>query len=131
MNNNYYYYKQLCTCSTLFVEDFFVVVLHVYNMKLPETSWLHQARFMEEMPYVFLFPFFFTVAHFTLVAVGIFSPPLQNLMLFALLSLFLCLSLSQYSKFVDMTINRRLRRNLSGNWVILIFSGQKPCTIMI
>ena len=32
--------QQLCTCSTLFVH-FFVVVLHDYNMKLPETSLLN------------------------------------------------------------------------------------------
>ena len=44
---------------TFFVH-FFAVVLHDYNAKLPETSWL---RFMEEISYVFLF-IFFTVAHF-------------------------------------------------------------------
>ena len=31
--------KQRCTCSTLFVH-FFTVVLHDYNVKLPEPSWL-------------------------------------------------------------------------------------------
>ena len=85
---------------------------------------------MEEASSVFLFTFFFTVAHFHLPAS---IPPLQNFMLFlqqkclplffvsrsrapflvelrsvALLSLFLCLSLSLYSKFVDMTINLSL-----------------------
>ena len=55
-----------------------------------------------EMSYVSLFTFFFSLSLiFTLVVVSIFSPPLQNLMLLALLSLFLCLSLSQYSKFVS------------------------------
>ena len=30
--------KQLCTCSTLFFVHFFPVLLHDYNVKLPETS---------------------------------------------------------------------------------------------
>ena len=30
--------KQLSTCSTLFFVHFFAVVLHDYNVKLPETS---------------------------------------------------------------------------------------------
>ena len=38
--------KQLCTCSTLFVVHFFPVLLHDYNVKLPETSELHE--FMED-----------------------------------------------------------------------------------
>ena len=35
--------KQLCTCSTLFLVHFFAVVLHDYDyeVKRPETSWLH------------------------------------------------------------------------------------------
>ena len=41
---------------TFFVH-FFAVVLHDYNVKLPET-------FMEEMSYVFLFTLFFYVSHF-------------------------------------------------------------------
>ena len=40
---------------TFFVH-FFVVVLHDYNVKLPETSWL-VTRFMEEITYVFLSTF--------------------------------------------------------------------------
>ena len=47
--------EQLCMCSTLL--HFFAVVLHDYNVKLPET-------FMEEMSYVFLFTLFFYVSHF-------------------------------------------------------------------
>ena len=30
--------KQLCMCCTLFFVHFFAVVLHDYNVKLPETS---------------------------------------------------------------------------------------------
>ena len=30
--------KQLCTCSTPFFLHFFAIVLHYYNVKLPETS---------------------------------------------------------------------------------------------
>ena len=33
--------QQLCTCSTLFFVHFFPVLLHDYNVKLPETSQLH------------------------------------------------------------------------------------------
>ena len=87
---------------------------------------------MKEMSDVFLFSFFSLSLIFTLVAASI--PPLQNFVLFlqqkmsplcffslavapslvelrwpvALLSLFLCLSLSLYSKFVDMTVNHSL-----------------------
>ena len=32
--------KTVCTCSTRFFTFFFAVVLHDYNVKLPETSWL-------------------------------------------------------------------------------------------
>ena len=40
---------QLCTCSALFC-TFRAVVLHDYNVKLPETSWLPLVtRFNEEM----------------------------------------------------------------------------------
>ena len=116
---------------TFFVH-FFAVVLHDYNVKLPETSKLH----------VFFRSLFFTAAHFhlALVAASIshfvtaatkFSCCSSNkkcLLCFLslalalcrsfsrwtsqacrLLSLFrLCLSLSLYSKFVDMTINLSL-----------------------
>ena len=37
-NNRSNWQKQLCTCSTLFFVHFFAVVLHDYNVKLPETS---------------------------------------------------------------------------------------------
>ena len=52
---------------------FFAVVLHDYNVKLPETSWLHvlwrKCRFRSVSPWWSL-------------AILIFSPPLQNFMLF-------------------------------------------------
>ena len=57
---------------------FFAVVLHDYNVKLPET-------FMEEMSYVFLFTLFFSRRSFSPQwpqAFLIFAPPLQNFMLF-------------------------------------------------
>ena len=60
---------------TFFVH-FFAVVLHDYNVKLSETSWL---RFMEEMSYVFLFIFFSLPLIFTLVTARIsLPPPLQH-----------------------------------------------------
>ena len=91
-------------------------------------------RFVEEMSYVFLQPFFFTAApwwpdsfsHFLTAATKIsccssnkkMSPLLFSLLLALcrsfsrwsslvcrLLSLFLCVSLSVYSIYVDMTIN--------------------------
>ena len=125
----------ICKKATLheqhtFFVDFFAVVLHDFNVKLLETSWLlvlwrkcHTCSFSL---------FFFTVTHFILVAASISRfltaatkfhvvPPTKSvffvvfsltLALFlvelrwpvALLSLFLCLSLSLYSKFVDTTI---------------------------
>ena len=55
----------------LFVH-FLGVVLHDYNVKLPETFGLDTQRFMEEMSYAFLFNFFHCPLIFTLVAVRIF-----------------------------------------------------------
>ena len=41
--------KAICTCSALFC-TFLAIVLHYYNVKLPETSWLPLVTcFMEEM----------------------------------------------------------------------------------
>ena len=65
---------------TFFVR-FFAVVLHDYNVKLPETSLV--TRFMEEMSYVFSFNFFFHcplifTLHWWPLAFPILSPPLQN-----------------------------------------------------
>ena len=51
---------------TFFVH-FFAVVLHDYNVKLPETSWL-VTRFMEEITYVFLSTFCSLLLILTLVA---------------------------------------------------------------
>ena len=61
---------------------FLAVVLHDYNVKLPETSWLPLVtRFMEEMYYVFLFAFCFHCRSFSpwwQLAFLTFLPPLQN-----------------------------------------------------
>ena len=118
---------------TFFVH-FFGVVLHDYNVKLPVYT------FYGGNVVRVLVPFFFHCRSFSPwwpLAFLIFSPPLQNFMLFfqekksllsflslaldlccpfsrwaslacRLLSLFLCLSLALYSKFVDMTINLSL-----------------------
>ena len=112
---------------------FFAVVLHDYNVKLPEASWLHvlwrKCRTCSCSP-------FFHSRSFSLrwqLAFLIFSLPLQNFMLFLkqkmpplfflsrsssfsrctslpyrLTCLFLCLSLSLFFKFVVMTINLNL-----------------------
>ena len=45
-----------------FFVHFFAVVLHDFNVKLPETRLV--TRSLEEMSYVSLFTFFFTTAHF-------------------------------------------------------------------
>ena len=123
---------------TFFVH-FFAVVLHDYNVKLPETSLL--LVFWRKGRTSVSFTFFSLLLIFTLhwwpLAFLILSPPLQNfhvvlptkkcLLCFLslaldlcrpfsrwaslacrLLSLFLCLSLALYSKFVDMTINLSL-----------------------
>ena len=112
---------------TFFVH-FFAVVLHDYNVKLPETSWLHVLWRKCRTCSCSLFFHCRSFSPSWPLAVLIFSPPLQNFMLFlqqkmsplffllvlalflfelrwpvALLSLFLCLSLSLFSKFVDMT----------------------------
>ena len=47
---------------TFFVH-FFAVVLHDYNVKLPETS-------LKEMSHAFLFTFFFTAAHVHRASIG-------------------------------------------------------------
>ena len=116
---------------TFFVH-FFAVVLHDYNAKLPETF------FMEEMSYVFSFSFFslssfssFCIGgcwHFSFCKNFHVVLPTKKCLLCFLslalnpcrpfsrwaslncrsLSLFLCLSLALYSKFVDMTINLSL-----------------------
>ena len=97
---------------------FFAIVLHPYNVKLPETSLLHV--FWRKCRSCSSSLLFFTALIFTLhwwpLAFPILSPPLQNfhvvlptkkrlLCLLSLaqdrlLSLFLCLSPPLYSKFV-------------------------------
>ena len=61
-----------------FSVHFFAIVLHDYNMKLPETSWLHVKK------YVFLFPFFHcrSFSRWWPLAFLNFSLPLQNFHLF-------------------------------------------------
>ena len=71
--------KNNFACAAHFFVHFFAVVLHDYNVKLPETFFF----FMEEISYVFSFPFFFSLPlNFTLhwwpLAFLILSPPLQN-----------------------------------------------------
>ena len=115
---------------TLFVH-FLAVVLHDYNVKLPEASWLH---ILWRKCYTSSCSLFFHCSSFSPrwpLAFLIFSLPLQNFILFlqqkmsplfflsrissfsrwaslscrlTFWSLFLCLSLSLLSKFVDMTI---------------------------
>ena len=117
---------------TFFVH-FFAVVLHDYNVKLPEASWLHVLWRKCRPCSCSLFFYCRSFSPRWPLAFLIFSPPLQNFMLFlqqkmsplffylalalflvelrwpvALLSFFLCLSLSLFSKFVDMTINQDL-----------------------
>ena len=106
---------------TFFVH-FFAVVLHDYNVKLPETPLL-QAGFLEEVSLSFS-PCIGGRRGWPLAFLSL-SPPLQSfhvvlptkkmspLFFFSrwaslacrLLSLFLCLSLALYSKFVGVTIN--------------------------
>ena len=52
-------------CSTLFVQ-FFAVLLHDYEVKLPETPQLHGCTFYVGNVALVLVPFFFTASHFHL-----------------------------------------------------------------
>ena len=63
-NNRSNQQKQLCTCSTLCFVHFFAVVLHDYNVQLPEFSQLHVL--WRKCRMVFPFTFSFTAAHFHL-----------------------------------------------------------------
>ena len=118
---------------TFFVH-FFDVVLHDYNVKLPETSSLHVLwrkcrRFSRfSLPLIFTLhwcPLAFLIFRFKTFHVVL---PTKNCLLYFLslapdlcrlfsfwaslacrpLSLFLCVTLALYSKFVDMTINLSL-----------------------
>ena len=116
-----------------FLVHFFAVVLHDYNVKLPEVSWLHVLWRKCRTCSCSLFFHCRSFSPSWPLAFLIFSPPLQDFMLFlpqkmsplffylalflflvelrwpfALLSLFLRLSLSLFSNFVDMTINLNL-----------------------
>ena len=70
--------KQLLHVQHTFFVHFFAVVLHEYNVKLPET--LHV--FLEKMSYMSSFTFFSLSVIFTLhwwpLAFPILSPPLQD-----------------------------------------------------
>ena len=110
--------------------NFFAVILHNYNVKLPETSWLHV--FWSKCGTCSCSVFFLcrSFSPWWPLAFLIFSPPLRNFILFlqqkwllcfsylalalflvelrwtvALLSLFLCLSLYLFSKFLDINLN--------------------------
>ena len=112
--------------QTFFVH-FFAVVLHDYKVKSSRNFLV--TRFMEEMSYVLFcslfvsLPLFFTLPHFLTAATKFpknvflfFISRSSSLSLFFSLSFaglsptfsFLCLSLSLYSKFVDVTINLSL-----------------------
>ena len=110
-----------------FIVHFFGVVLHDYNVKLPSYT------FYEGNVGRVLVQFFFFVAHFhpggrqhPAATKFLDVPPTKNISFYflslalapflvelrwpvALISLFLCLSLSLYSKFVDMAINLSLK----------------------
>ena len=116
-----------------FFVHFFTVTWQDDNQKLPETSWL---RLLWRKCRTCSCSLFFHCRSFSPrwpLAFIIFSPPLQNFMLFLpqktsplfcvslsssfsrwaslacrLTFSFLCLSLPRFSKFVDMTINRNL-----------------------
>ena len=128
--------EQLCTCSTLYC-TFLCRCLarlgpHDYNVKLPETSleemflftFFHCRSFS---PCIWLVAA--SISHFVTAATRFsccsssikcllcFLSLAQDLcrpfsrsasLAFCLLSLFLCLSLALYSRFVDMTINLNL-----------------------
>ena len=120
---------------TFFVH-FFVVVLHVYDEKLPENSQLHVlwrkcrtcfCSLFFPLPLIFILVAA-SIFHFLATATkfSCFSSNKKCLLFFSLalafcrsfsrrpalacrpFSLFLCLSLSLYFKFVDMTINLSL-----------------------
>ena len=116
-----------------FCVHFFAVVLHDYNVKLPEVSRLHVLWRKCRTCSCSLFFHCCSFSRRWPLAFLIFSPPLQNFMLFpqqkmpplffylplalflvelrwsvALLSLFLCLRLPLFSKLVEMTINLNL-----------------------
>ena len=90
---------------TFFVH-FFVVVLHDYNVKLPETSWL-VTRFMEEITYVFLSTFCSllliltslagSISHFLTAATKLSCCSSKKNVSFVFISRFSSLSLSVFS----------------------------------
>ena len=133
-NNRSKQQKQLCTCRRLFLYISLPLFCGDYNVKLPETSQLHvlwrKCRTCSRSLFFTAAHFHLalvaaSISHFVTAATKFsccssnkkMSPlffiscsrslsPFFSLSLLAcrLLSLFLCLSLALYSKFVDMTI---------------------------
>ena len=130
--------KQLCTCSTLFLYISLPLfcTTTTWNFQKLLSYTFYGGNVVRVLVHFFSLPLIFTL-HWWPLAFLILSPPLQNfhvvlptkkcLLCFLslaldlcrpfsrwaslacrLLSLFLCLSLALYSKFVDMTINLRL-----------------------
>ena len=137
-NNRSNWQKQLCTCSTLFLCISLPLFCTTTTRNLQKLlSYTFYGGNVVRVPvHFFSLPLIFTL-HWWPLAFLILSPPLQNfhvvlptkkcLLCFLslaldlcrpfsrwaslacrLLSLFLCLSLALYSKFVDMTVNLSL-----------------------
>ena len=130
--------KQLCTCSTLFlyISLLLFCTTTTWNFQKLLSYTFYGGNVVRVPVHFFSLPLIFTL-HWWPLAFLILSPPLQNfhvvlptkkcLLCFLslaldlcrpfsrwaslacrLLSLFLCLSLALYSKFVDLTINLSL-----------------------
>ena len=95
--------KTICTCSTRFFCIFFAVVLHDYNVKLPETSWL-PVKWRKcctctcSMFFLFFTSLMFTlveasISHFLTAATKFHVVPRTKNVSFAFFSLSLVLSL--------------------------------------
>ena len=98
--------KAILHVQHTFFVHFFVVVLHDYNVKLPETSWL-VTRFMEEIRYVFLSTFCSllliltsvagSISHFLTAATKLSCCSSKKNVSFVFISRFSSLSLSVFS----------------------------------
>ena len=79
-NTSNYAKKAALHVQDTFFVHFFAVVLHDYNVKLPETSWLHVLwrKCRTCSVYIFSLPLIFTL-HWRPLAFLILSPPLQNI----------------------------------------------------
>ena len=107
--------KETLHVQHTFFIHFFAVVLHHYDVKLPETSYtFYGGNVVRVLVHFFPLPLIFTLhywwplaSHFVTGATIFFKNlrrPFSRLASLACrpLSLFLCLSLALYSKFVDM-----------------------------